>query len=156
MNTAFLLRLLVFLIFNFAALGIGGLFTGEGVPSDWYQQLNKAPWTPPGWVFGAAWTTIMICFSFFMARLWANPEHRQMVLVMYIIQWILNAGWNPLFFYAHSTTLALVVIVALTVVVAWFFVKGLSLVQHWAWLIAPYLLWLLIATSLNGYVVFKN
>lgn len=156
MNFQFLLRLLLFLILNFAALGIGGLFTGEGVPSDWYQQLNKAPWTPPGWVFGAAWTTIMICFSFFMARLWADTEHRQMVLAMYVIQWILNVGWNPLFFYAHFTTLALVAIVALTVVVAWFFVKGLSWVHAWAWLVAPYLLWLLIATSLNGYVVFKN
>ena len=53
-------RFLVFLIVNFVALGLGGMFTGSGVVSDWYQQLNQAPWTPPGWVFGAAWTSIMI------------------------------------------------------------------------------------------------
>ena len=64
-----ILRILLFLIINFGGLFIGGLFTGEGVPSDWYQNLNKAPWNPPGWVFGAAWTTVMICFSVYMAIL---------------------------------------------------------------------------------------
>ena len=60
------LRVIIFLVLNFAALGLGGLFTSKGVPSDWYQHLNKAPWTPPGWAFGFAWTLIMICFSFYM------------------------------------------------------------------------------------------
>lgn len=60
-------RIALFLVLNFAALGIGGLFSGQGVPSDWYTGLNKAPWTPPGWVFGSAWTIIMICFAIYMA-----------------------------------------------------------------------------------------
>lgn len=38
-----ILRLIVFLAINFGALAIGGIFTGSGVPSDWYQNLNKAP-----------------------------------------------------------------------------------------------------------------
>ncbi|MEM6378823.1 MAG: TspO/MBR family protein, partial [Bacteroidota bacterium] len=56
-----LARVIIFLILNFVALGIGGFFTGPGTSSEWYNNLNQAPWTPPGWVFGAAWTTIMIC-----------------------------------------------------------------------------------------------
>lgn len=44
----------LFLLLNFAGLAIGGLFTGNAVSSEWYQNLAKAPWTPPGWVFGAA------------------------------------------------------------------------------------------------------
>ena len=47
-------RIIIFLVLNFGALGIGGLFTGKGVPSEWYNELNKAPWSPPGWVFGFA------------------------------------------------------------------------------------------------------
>jgi tryptophan-rich sensory protein len=50
-------RLIIFLALNFAALAIGGLFTSKGVSSDWYAGIAKAPWTPPGWAFGAAWTT---------------------------------------------------------------------------------------------------
>ncbi|NBN98947.1 MAG: hypothetical protein EBV19_06865 [Flavobacteriia bacterium] len=49
-RTAFIL---LFLFLNFGALAIGGSFTADGVASDWNQNLNKAPWTPPGWVFGA-------------------------------------------------------------------------------------------------------
>ena len=41
----------------------------NGPMTDWYINLNQAPWSPPGWVFGAAWTTIMICFSIYMAYL---------------------------------------------------------------------------------------
>ena len=45
-------QLVIFALLNFGALAIGGLFTGGGVSSEWYASLNKAPWTPPGWVFG--------------------------------------------------------------------------------------------------------
>jgi len=48
------IRLFLFLLINFAALALGGLATSDGVVSLWYQNLNQAPWTPPGWVFGAA------------------------------------------------------------------------------------------------------
>ena len=69
-----ILRVLSFLVLNFLALGIGGIFTGKGVPSEWYVQLNKAPWTPPGWMFGFAWTSIMICFALYMAYLWPSTS----------------------------------------------------------------------------------
>ena len=39
MKTRFLLSLIVFFILNFGALAIGVLFTGPGVPSDWYVNL---------------------------------------------------------------------------------------------------------------------
>ena len=44
----------LFFVLNFAALALGGLFTGSGVTSDWYTKANQAPWTPPGFVFGLA------------------------------------------------------------------------------------------------------
>ena len=81
-------RAILFLILNFAALAIGGLFTGDGVPSEWYQELNKAPWTPPGWAFGAAWTLIMICFSFYMALLTKGIKRE--IVILFALQWILN------------------------------------------------------------------
>lgn len=94
-----LLPTLVFLILNFAALAVGGLFTGSGVSSEWYQNLDKAPWTPPGWVFGAAWTFIMICFAFYMGKLWTNgAKHKSLVVRLYGVQWLLNVAWNPVFF----------------------------------------------------------
>ena len=90
---------LAFLSLNFLALALGGLFTADGVSSEWYQTLNKAPWTPPGWVFGAAWTFLMCCFTVFMTMRWSKDHDRKKTLILYSIQWILNVSWNPIFFY---------------------------------------------------------
>ncbi|RME33333.1 MAG: tryptophan-rich sensory protein [Deltaproteobacteria bacterium] len=151
-----ILRLIVFLVLNFSALLLGGLFTGAGVPSNWYQELNKAPWTPPGWVFGAAWTLIMICFAVYMAKAWDLVPDRRLLIGMYVVQWVLNVSWNPLFFKFHWTGWALLDIMALTVVVGWFLFAWRQEMKSWALLSVPYFLWLLIATSLNAWAFFKN
>lgn len=150
------LRVIVFLVLNFAALGIGGMFTGSGVSSQWYAELHKAPWTPPGWVFGAAWTLIMVCFSFFMSYLWEHAVNKKAIVGLYVTQWILNVAWNPLFFAAHSTLLALAVIGLLTVLVAYFLFYMRLEPRAKNLLVAPYFIWLLIATSLNAYVYTYN
>lgn len=156
MKTRFLLSLIVFFILNFGALAIGRLFTGSGVPSDWYVNLNKAPWTPPGWVFGAAWTTIMICFSIFMAYAWSNNSNRRLLLAMYVIQLILNIAWNPLFFHFHAMGIALIDISALTILVASFIFVYRKEMNFKVFLISPYFIWLCIATSLNAYALLSN
>ena len=108
---------IIFLTLNFLALAIGGQFTGSGVSSDWYQTINKAPWTPPGWVFGAAWTTIMICYAFYLKSLIENVKSQsKTIYILYGIQWVLNIIWNPIFFYFQYDVLALLVISALQVV----------------------------------------
>ena len=150
-----ILRTLVFLIINFGGLFIGGLCTGEGVPSDWYQNLNKAPWTPPGWVFGAAWTTIMICFSVYMAILWKKITLKNL-LYLYIAEFILNVIWNPLFFHFKWINVALLSISLLTILIIYMAVSLRVEMRYKTLLIFPYLIWLIIATSLNGYIVLYN
>lgn len=151
-----LLRVIIFGLVNFAALGIGGLATGKGVPSEWYQTLVKAPWTPPGWVFGFAWTTIMICFSFYVADIWSKIENKNIFLLLFGIQWILNVMWNPVFFHYHAVGWGLFIIIALSLCVLaiglyYFKTTGIKTL-----LISPYFVWLLIATSLNAYIWIKN
>ncbi len=149
-------RLIIFWLLNFGALGIGSFFTGPGVSSDWYANLAKAPWTPPGWVFGAAWTTIMICFGIYLAYLWPQVENKKLLIALYVIQLMLNISWNPVFFHFQQVLLGLIVISALTALV------GVFLFYYWptlklkSLLILPYFIWLLIATSLNGYVLLNN
>ena len=150
-----ILRTLLFLIINFGGLFLGGLFTGEGVPSDWYQNLNKAPWTPPGWVFGAAWTTIMICFSVYMAILWKKITLKNL-LYLYIAEFILNVIWNPLFFHFKWINVALLSISLLTILIIYMAVSLRVEMRYKTLLIFPYLIWLIIATSLNGYIVLYN
>lgn len=149
-------RIILFLIINFAALAIGGLSTTKAVTGDWYLHLNKAPWTPPGWVFGAAWTTIMVCFSFYMAYAWEKVENHNLLLTLFIIQWVLNVAWNPLFFTWHYTLLGLIVITLLSLLILYFLFHYMPELRLKSILILPYVIWLMIATSLNAYVYLKN
>ena len=147
--------LIIFLLINFATLGIGGFLMGEGPSGTFYQNLNKAPWTPPGWVFGAAWTTIMICFSIFMTY-WVKADYGTALIVLFALQVLLNIGWNPLFFALHQEAIALVVISLLTLLIGYLLFYTWSAMGPKALFIAPYFIWLCIATSLNAYILFKN
>lgn len=150
------LRLIVFLLLNFAALGLGGLLSGSGSQSSWYQNLNVAPWTPPGWVFGAAWFTIMVCFSFYMAMLWKSNDQKTTLIWLFAIQWILNIIWNPVFFKYHLAWGGLIIIILLTILVGYFLFRYLPELKYVSLLILPYFIWLLIASSLNAYAAINN
>ncbi len=150
------IRFLIFLALNFGALAIGGFFTGDGVPSDWYQELDKAPWTPPGWVFGFAWSLIMVCLSIFMTKAYKAVRHGKILLSLYALQLILNIVWNPIFFYYHDVVLGLMVIVALTILVMYMYIRYREKLKPWSYLLLPYVIWLCIASSLNAYILFEN
>lgn len=152
------MKWIIFLVINFAALGIGSLLIGNPSTNVWYQQLNKAPWTPPGWVFGFAWTTIMFCFTIFLWKASSTYTFQQLqvLYIMYAIQFVLNVMWNPIFFRWHMMGAGLIVIILLTVVVAWFLYWGYKHIGMWSFFILPYFLWLLVATSLNAYALLKN
>jgi tryptophan-rich sensory protein len=150
------LKIIGFLFINFGALALGGLFAGSGAGSNWYAELNKAPWTPPGWVFGFTWTTIMLCFSVYMATLYAKTKSVKTVIILYAIQWMLNVAWNPIFFHLHNPIIGLIVIVALTKLVTYFLFRYRPSQKGFSLLLLPYVIWLFIATSLNAYVVFMN
>ena len=149
-------RIIIFLVLNFAALILGGLFTSKGVSSDWYADLSKAPWTPPGWVFGAAWTLIMICFAFYMANLWTSSENKKLIIALFAIQLILNIAWNPIFFQFHNVIFGLLVITTLTLLIGFLLFQYYSILKLKSLFILPYFIWLVIATSLNAYILFKN
>ena len=151
-----LIKFFVFILLNFTALGLGSLFTNKGVSSLWYETLNKAPWTPDGWVFGFAWTTIMICFALYMAFLYSRTENKQQLILIFSIQWILNISWNPAFFYFQQPILGLIIISLLTLLISYTLFKYWSKLKYKSVLILPYFLWLYIATSLNLYIVLYN
>lgn len=152
-------RFFVFLVLNFSALYFGSLLMG-GNPSEneWYQNLQKAPWTPPGWLFGVAWTFIMLSFSVYMWKLAGELKGKQLsaLWVLFTIQWVLNVLWNPIFFNWHQPILALVVLILLFSVLAFLQINFADAKPIYLLTILPYLIWLLIAFSMNLYVVLSN
>ncbi|MFT7345329.1 MAG: benzodiazapine receptor [Lentimonas sp.] len=149
-------RIVLFIVLNFTALAVGGLFTGKGVSSDWYQNLNQAPWTPPGWVFGFMWTLIMICFAIYMAYLVTSTTDRKKIIFLFGVQWILNVAWNPVFFGYQGVFAGLITISLLTILVTYFLFRYKKELKLKSLLIVPYFIWLYIATSLNAYILLYN
>ena len=156
MKKTFYIYLLLFVILNFGGLFLGGIFASDGASSIWYLSANKAPWTPPGWVFGAAWTSIMICFSFYMSILLNRTHNKKSIVGLFIFQWLLNVGWNPIFFHFHQAILGLVIIILLTILVGYLGIKYRNTLNYNSIFLLPYFLWLIIASSLNAYMVIFN
>ncbi len=147
--------LLIFIIINFSALGLGTLLMQNGPETAWYLSLDKAPWTPPGWVFGAAWTTIMVCFSFYMMHLYFKLASFKIAL-LFSIQFLLNVSWNYLFFNQHLITLGLINLILLTLTIFYFFVRYFNDLKANTLFITPYAGWLCVAISLNLYILIHN
>ena len=149
-------KLILFFLLNFGALALGSFLMNNGPNSDWYLNLNKAPWTPPGWVFGFAWSTIMLFFTLYMAFSLKLTEDRNLLIYLFVIQWILNVAWSPLFFRYQVVLTALIVIILLTIVVGWFLFSQYKSMGIKSLFILPYFIWLFVAISLNAYVLVKN
>ena len=150
------MRLVLFFILNFGALALGSYLMGEGPLGTWYTNLNKAPWTPPGWVFGASWTLIMICLSIFMNKAVEIESMRNTILWVYAIQLVFNIAWNPLFFDLHWMGWALVEIIILVFIVGAMALIAKPHLPKVTWLLTPYVVWLCIAITLNAYALQNN
>jgi tryptophan-rich sensory protein len=147
-------HLILFLTINFGGLAFGSFLMGNPASNEWYQLQAKAPWTPPGWVFGAAWFSIMLFYSIFLQQLLKTSRvNRKSVKWLFGISVVLNVSWNPLFFVHHWVALGLVVLIALFFVLVLLARIALKQKPLLVLLILPYLIWMLIAISLNAYLL---
>jgi tryptophan-rich sensory protein len=150
------LTFFLFLLLNFGALALGSFFMGSNpAENEWYLQLNKAPWTPPGWVFGAAWTTIMLLFTIYLTNQEKEKISNKRFIVLFTLQFLTNVLWNPIFFHYHWTFLGMILIFLLfiSLVLMLYYFKS----SVWKSLfLLPYLVWLTIAFSLNVYSWWMN
>lgn len=151
-------KFFLFLIINVGALAIGSLLMGNPATNEWYNSQHQAPWTPPGWVFGTAWLLIMICFSIYMYQSSQILTGKKLTTVyqMFALQFVLNVLWNPVFFKWELVLPGLIIIATLTLLITWFLIWGKRNIGNAGLWVLPYFIWLLIATSLNAYILFMN
>jgi tryptophan-rich sensory protein len=123
--------------------------------SDWYLSLEQPAWQPPPAVFGLAWSYNFIALAIVgvvMAGS-AAPARVGIFLGTLAMTFALAITWAYLFYVPHAlvaSALALSACAALTLVpLALAFAE-----RPWlGWILVPYEIWLVIATSLSwGYV----
>ena len=78
------------------------------------------------------------------------------VLRLWLFQLLLNFMWSVLFFALRSPFMSLICILVLDVVVFAYIVYAAGRRAVAAWLFVPYLVWLIFATYLNGYIYVNN
>lgn len=131
----------------FSAATSAFFVTTEG----WYETLQKPAWNPPAWVFGPAWTLLYVMMAVAAWRVWRVGGWRAQrgALVLFVVQWALNALWTPLFFGLHRPDIAFAEIVALWCVLA-LTVRAFWRVERLAGaLLLPYWAWVTFAAALN-------
>lgn len=127
----------------------GGLLIGAtNMPGEWYAQLQKPAFTPPGWLFGPVWTLLYVLIAMAGWRIWRGGDGA--LKGLWAGQMTLNFAWSPVFFSAHVMGLALVVILALVGTILAVIVRSWHRDRLVAWLFLPYALWVGFASVLNA------
>ena len=151
--------LLAFLALIAAIQLLGGLATASSV-DNWYPALRKAAWNPPAWVFGPVWTMLYVLIAIAGWRVWIALGDKSRIshpaLCAYLVQLGLNLAWSVLFFGLRQPSWALVDIVFLAASIGLCIDRFRTIDRIAAWLLVPYMLWVLYASSLNAAIVVMN
>lgn len=131
-------------------------FQSDAIVS-WYPHLIKSSLTPPNIVFPIAWSIIYLCMGISIGIVWDRPSYTRRPLTwLFSWQLILNFTWSIMFFAMKSPILGLFNIIILDIFVYLYAKHVYRINKISAWLFAPYILWLILATYLNAYIFFAN
>lgn len=135
------------------ALGTASGLSTAGSISGWYAELNKPSFNPPNWIFGPMWTLLYLMMGFAFALIWERKDEGGLVakrsMGMFVLQFLLNLAWTPIFFGVQNFSLALGIIITLWILIL------MTMLCFWrqnklaGMLMLPYLLWVGFASILN-------
>ncbi len=129
----------------------------------WYATASKAPWTPPGWMFGSAWALLYTAMAIAAWLVWRQRSApRRGALAVYAVLLLVNFSWAPTFFGMYpvmgSAALWLAMgLIVLHVLIAAAAAVLFGLVSRTAGLLMlPYVSWIVFSSSLNLYAAAHN
>jgi tryptophan-rich sensory protein len=135
----------------FAVAGLGGLWTASEV-TGWYRTLKRPAFAPPNWVFGPVWTILygLLAIAAWWVWLAAPSEARTWALALFVLQLALNLAWSWIFFRQHAVGTALIEVAVLWLTICAAELAFSRVAPRAAWLMVPYLAWVVFAMALNA------
>ena len=133
-----------------AVMAVGGAITAPAI-GEWYDGLNRPPWTPPNWVFAPVWALLYAMMAVAAWLVWRRRRSMPVGLpiAVWALQLALNLGWSVAFFGLRNPMLGLIdIAVLLLAILASFALFWPTSRLAW-WLLAPYILWVGYAAALN-------
>ncbi len=134
-------------------------FATQSSVDTWYVGLNKPPFNPPNWVFAPVWTLLYILMGVSAGLVWARGFHHKWVktaLYFFGFQLLYNATWSMVFFGLQRPLAAFVILVVLFVLILLTYRQFRVVSRAAAYLLIPYLLWVVFAGVLNFEIVRLN
>jgi benzodiazapine receptor len=121
------------------------------LPGRWYSRLDKAPWTPPSYLFGPVWTLLYGAMAVAAWLVWREGGFRKhpLPLGLFLVQLALNSAWSFVCFRLHHLPLSvgnMVVLFGMVVATTMAFFRAN---RPAGWLLVPYVVWVAFAASLN-------
>lgn len=142
--------LVLSLLSPLAVGGLSALLTRDSMTQ--FEQLNKPPYSPPGWLFPVVWSVLFLlmglaCYLAFLAEEPRRPSHP--ALILYSIQLLFTFLWTIFFFRAQLYIFSLFWLIALWLLIAATAFLFRRLRSAAALLMTPCLLWVAFAGYLN-------
>jgi translocator protein len=145
------LGLLGFIVVAAAAGFVGNLLQGDDVGAR-YLTFERPAWAPPQEAFGIVWPLLYLLIGIAGWQVWRSAGSLRAAAIplgLWSAQLVLNAIWPGVFFGINEFGLAIPVIIALVVAVVATIIAFERVDRIAAWLLVPYLVWILYATALN-------
>ena len=141
--------LLGWLLLAFSAAAVGGFASASA--GEFYRELVRPSWAPPGWLFGPVWTVLYVLMGVSAWLVWRARGFVQArsALVLFIAQLAANALWTWLFFVWRQGALAFAEILLLWVLILATAVLFGRVSKLAAALLLPYLAWVSFASVLT-------
>lgn len=144
-------KLIASILIPQVAGALGAIVTAPAI-SAWYAALDKPGFTPPGWLFGPAWTLLYLLMGIALYLVWREPRRdgpKKQALAAFAAQLVLNTAWSFIFFGLKAPGPALAEIIVLWVAIAATIVLFRRVSRPAALLMLPYIFWVTFATALN-------
>lgn len=149
-----------FIIALILVLG-GGFLSGflfDAGSNSWYLNLNKSEANPPAIVFPIVWSSLYILMALSLTLFWCKKtgSSKKRGFFLFFIGLGFNFIWTPIFFGLQNPLLALIDIILLFVAVILTIKAFFEHSRTSAFLLLPYLVWIIYAFYLNFYISLHN
>lgn len=123
----------------------------------WYRTLTVSEITPPDAVFPIVWSALYVLMGVSAGLVIAAKNSKRLsAVVLFVVQLGLNFFWSYSFFYLQNPVAGLVNIALLDLFAVMYAFRSYRVNKTASWLVAPYIIWLVLATYLNGFIVAYN
>lgn len=142
-------KLLVCIAIPLAVGGVSALLTSGNMKL--FEEINKPPLSPPGWLFPVVWTILYVLMgiALYLVVTTRTRENKTPAIISFGVQLFFNFFWSIIFFNAQAYLFAFIWLLLLWVAIVFniYFFNKINITS--AKLLIPYLVWVTFAGYLN-------